>query len=302
MQDISDIHLNMHHGTQTEDLILGQKEDLQDDRSDIQMTCSVREQRLERMRRREVERQRQSGSSEVQQLILRLGQRLERRHVLSKSSLQMLADNYRRWREEVDRKKNEQELQDHFHFRMTQLNDDRDSVEKKLFKHLEKEEILYIIDTFDEARDKLKKQLDVAQNAILARHEEEIRVKEKKQHSLSLHLLETDDLMTLNQDLMRTICRGLSQLTSGHVVSLCPECPVCLETIRPLSAIVQCVSGHLLCLHCARRLVVLVCPTCRGRSRVGRESWSSYSLVSSTRHLESRRDNILNSKLFLVQQ
>ena len=39
MQDISDIHLNMHQGMQTEDL--RQKEDQQSDRSDIQMTCSV---------------------------------------------------------------------------------------------------------------------------------------------------------------------------------------------------------------------------------------------------------------------
>ena len=209
MQDISDIHLNMHQGTQTEDLILGQKEDQQDDRSDIQMTCSVREQRLERMRRREVERQRQSGSSEVQQLILRLG-------------------------------------------------------------------------------------LDW-----------EIRVKEKKQHSLSLHLLETDDLMTLNQDLMRTICRGLSQLTSGRVVSLCPECPVCLETMRPLSAMVQCVSGHLLCLHCASRMVVLVCPTCRGeiKGRAGvMEQLLTGILDQASIEQEIQRFNSLNYKLFLVKQ
>ena len=181
MQDISDIHLNMHQGTQTEDPILRQKEDQQSDRSDIQMTCSVREQRLERMRRREVERQRQSGSSEVQQLILRLGQRLERRHVLSKSSLQMLADNYRRWREEVDRKKNEeeQELQDHFHYLMTQLNDDRNSVEKS-FKHMEKEEVL-LINVYEDKKDDLENQLEVAENEIIDRYEEEIRLKEKKQ-------------------------------------------------------------------------------------------------------------------------
>ncbi len=248
----------------------------------------------------------ESGSSEVQQLILRLGQRLERRHVLSKSSLQMLADNYRKWREEVDRKKNEeeQELQDHFHYLMTQLNDDRDSVEKS-FKHMEKEEILRIINVYEDKKDDLENQLEVAENEMIDRYEEEIRVKEKKQRFLSLHLLETDNLMTLHPDLMRTICRGLSQLTSGRVVSICPECPVCLETMRPLSAMVQCVSGHLLCLHCASRMVVLICPTCRGeiKGRAGvMEQLLTGILDQASREQERQRFNSLNSKLFLVKQ
>ena len=89
------------------------------------------------------------------------------------------------------RKKNEeeQELQDHFHYLMTQLNDNRDSV-KKSFKHMENEEILRIINVYEDKKDDLENQLEVAENEMIDRYEEEIRVKEKKQRFLSLHLLE----------------------------------------------------------------------------------------------------------------
>ena len=104
---------------------------------------------------------------------------------------------------------------------------------------------------------------------------------------------------------IRTICRGLSQLTSGRVVTVCPECPVCLETMRPLSAMVQCVSGHLLCLQCASRMVVLICPICRGdiKGRAGiMEQLLTGILDLASREQERQRFNSLNSKLFLVNQ
>jgi len=43
----------------------------------------------------------------------------------------------------------------------------------------------------------------------------------------------------------------------------CPECPICFEDMKPPMRIVQCKSGHLICLQCGDRPEVLSCPTCK---------------------------------------
>eukprot|EP00092_Neocalanus_flemingeri_P017550 GFUD01018988.1.p1 GENE.GFUD01018988.1~~GFUD01018988.1.p1 ORF type:complete len:253 (-),score=56.36 GFUD01018988.1:108-866(-) len=43
----------------------------------------------------------------------------------------------------------------------------------------------------------------------------------------------------------------------------CPECPVCFEEMKPPTKIVQCVSGHFICLQCRDRPEVTCCPLCK---------------------------------------
>jgi len=47
--------------------------------------------------------------------------------------------------------------------------------------------------------------------------------------------------------------------------SPCPECPICFDEMKPPTKIVQCMSGHLICLKCRDRPEISSCPTCKQR-------------------------------------
>merc|ERR1711864_5135 len=57
-----------------------------------------------------------------------------------------------------------------------------------------------------------------------------------------------------------------------------PECPYCMEELRPPAAIFQGLSGHLICQRCKDSPTIRACPTCHqafsGRNR-GLESFLS---------------------------
>ena len=42
---------------------------------------------------------------------------------------------------------------------------------------------------------------------------------------------------------------------NGQMVTIpsCPECPICFDEMKPPTKIAQCLSGHLICLHCKER-------------------------------------------------
>ena len=43
----------------------------------------------------------------------------------------------------------------------------------------------------------------------------------------------------------------------------CPECPICLDDMKPPTKIIQCRGGHLICGKCQTRPSVKFCPSCR---------------------------------------
>jgi len=43
----------------------------------------------------------------------------------------------------------------------------------------------------------------------------------------------------------------------------CPNCPVCFDSLKPPTRILQCINGHLVCEKCRLQPQVEVCPTCR---------------------------------------
>ena len=43
----------------------------------------------------------------------------------------------------------------------------------------------------------------------------------------------------------------------------CPNCPVCFDSLKPPTRILQCINGHLVCEKCRMQPQVEVCPTCR---------------------------------------
>lgn len=43
----------------------------------------------------------------------------------------------------------------------------------------------------------------------------------------------------------------------------CPECPICLDDMKPPTKIIHCKGGHLICEKCKAKPGVQFCPTCR---------------------------------------
>ena len=63
---------------------------------------------------------------------------------------------------------------------------------------------------------------------------------------------------------LKNIKTHLDLLTSSSTPDLpCPECPICLEYMRPPMKIVQCHNGHLVCEGCSKMKEIETCPTCR---------------------------------------
>ena len=86
----------------------------------------------------------------------------------------------------------------------------------------------------------------------------------KKEHlALLLSKLQEDSLCPYDQVWAASLRRSLGQLTSQPAMLRAPGCPACLEELRPGTRIVQCGTGHLLCLECAGQLDQFICPTCR---------------------------------------
>ena len=61
---------------------------------------------------------------------------------------------------------------------------------------------------------------------------------------------EVTDLKRKIKTLERTL---VANPAKRKPTSPCPECPVCFDEMKPPTKIVQCMSGHLICLKCRDR-------------------------------------------------
>ena len=67
-------------------------------------------------------------------------------------------------------------------------------------------------------------------------------------------LLARDPELQRLRERRRQLSLALGRLTSKPEVLPCPECPVCFDSMKPPTRILQCVSGHLVCVECAKRV------------------------------------------------
>jgi len=79
---------------------------------------------------------------------------------------------------------------------------------------------------------------------------------------------------TLEQTIMSLEIQDEKKTSSP---SLCPECPICFDEMVPPTKIVQCMSGHLICINCKERPEVSSCPICKkqftGERAIGMENF-----------------------------
>jgi len=73
---------------------------------------------------------------------------------------------------------------------------------------------------------------------------------------------EDRDLVKLKSQ-KQELSQHLSKLAAKPQILPCPECPVCLDSMKPPMRILQCVSGHLVCEGCSRKMKKVFCPTCK---------------------------------------
>ena len=67
-------------------------------------------------------------------------------------------------------------------------------------------------------------------------------------------LLAGDPELQQLRERRRQLSLARGRLTSKPEVLPCPECPVCYDSMKPPARILQCVSGHLVCVECAKRV------------------------------------------------
>jgi hypothetical protein len=115
--------------------------------------------------------------------------------------------------------------------------------------------IQYVQESFQIQKDNLVKDHEIAEIAMWVRQDDEMRRMKKKWKYVSLRVLETEDSMARPLESVKELELSLSQVTYGREESLCPECPVCLDSMKPPARIVQCEAGHLLCVQCFGRMV-----------------------------------------------
>jgi len=88
----------------------------------------------------------------------------------------------------------------------------------------------------------------------------DVKIMERKK-SLELPAEEDEVIMKLKIQ-KKELKKQLSKLTAKPKILPCPECPVCSDSMRPPTRILQCIGGHLVCEKCARQVDRFICPTC----------------------------------------
>merc|ERR1719318_1607486 len=88
----------------------------------------------------------------------------------------------------------------------------------------------------------------------------DIKMMERKK-SLELPAEEDEVIMKLKIQ-KKELKKQLSKLSAKPKILPCPECPVCSDSMRPPTRILQCIGGHLVCEKCARQVDRFICPTC----------------------------------------
>ena len=99
--------------------------------------------------------------------------------------------------------------------------------------------------------------------AMFVKQEAEMKELRRAQEAAVEAALAEDGVVARLRASKREAGRLLARLTSKPEVVSCPECPVCYEALRPPRRILQCVSGHLTCVDCARKVERFDCPTCK---------------------------------------
>ena len=99
--------------------------------------------------------------------------------------------------------------------------------------------------------------------AMFVKQEAEMKELRRAQEAAVEAALAEDGVVARLRASKREAGRLLARLTSKPEVVSCPECPVCYEPLRPPRRILQCVSGHLTCVECARKVERFDCPTCK---------------------------------------
>ena len=215
---------------------------------------------LERMKKKEAERKRKNGSTMVQDMVARMVRRIELSLESGDTSkLSVVNDYFKKWNKEVDdgHKKEIEEVNEELKVVMTRLNNYFDiGLENISLKDRSVWDVNVLTETrtniFNEAKNKLQHQFEIKLSVMSNRHDEENKKAEA-------------ELKSFPDNLVFNICRSLRQVTRDRLMDVCPECPVCLETITLDEPIFQCEAGHLLCAPCLNSLVTEICPTCRGK-------------------------------------
>ena len=98
--------------------------------------------------------------------------------------------------------------------------------------------------------------------AMFVKHETEMKELKKVQKTENVKHLEEDDVMKKLKSQKKELNQYLAKLTTKPETP-CPECPVCYDSMKPPTRILQCVSGHLVCVECAGKMEKFICPTCK---------------------------------------
>jgi len=99
--------------------------------------------------------------------------------------------------------------------------------------------------------------------AMVVKHETELEELKKTQKNEILKHLKKDDVLKKLKIQKRELKQHLAKLTAKPEILPCPECPVCFDSMKPPTRILQCVNGHLVCVECARKVERFICPICK---------------------------------------
>jgi len=79
-----------------------------------------------------------------------------------------------------------------------------------------------------------------------------------------------DDKITKNKRKRSDLERALQSRMKFARIPKTPECPICLEEMRPPTQIFNCNNGHLVCGECRPKVINDMCTTCRTVKYMGR--------------------------------
>jgi len=116
---------------------------------------------------------------------------------------------------------------------------------------------------FEEEENEIKDDQETKTIAMFLKHETEMKKLKKVQKTENLKHLEEDYVMKKLKSQKKELKQHLAKLTAKPQNLPCPECPVCFDSMKPPTKILQCVNGHLVCVECARKVEKFICPTCK---------------------------------------
>jgi len=116
---------------------------------------------------------------------------------------------------------------------------------------------------FEDEEKEMQKNQEARITAMFAKHETEMKELKKVKKTEILKHVEEDDVMKKLKSQKKELNQHLAKLNAKPEIKTCPECPVCFDSMKPPTRILQCVSGHLVCVECAGKMEKFICPTCK---------------------------------------